>query len=158
EGSVCGRSCAADPAGRVCGLGEPERRLGRPRRNSAARGRYLLTRGAASRNDGSTPVLTNEPPRAFNVHCYNKMRGADVKGNPDLAAAVLEVRLNGQTHSLRWPRGQSLVDALLEAGLNPPFSCKSGLCAACACRVISGEVAMDHNEILTEEDLADGFI
>lgn len=79
-------------------------------------------------------------------------------GGLEVEAAVLEVRLNGQTHSLRWPRELSLVDAMLQAGLNAPFSCKAGLCSACACHLISGEVTMDHNAILTEEDIADGFI
>ncbi len=76
----------------------------------------------------------------------------------ELEAAVLEVNLNGRSHTIRWPREQSLIDAMIEEGIDVPFSCKVGKCAACACQVVLGEVVMDYNEILTEEDLAEGYI
>lgn len=38
-----------------------------------------------------------------------------------------------------------------------PFSCREGHCSACACRVLEGEVKMLQNDILDDEDLADGI-
>jgi 3-ketosteroid 9alpha-monooxygenase subunit B len=32
------------------------------------------------------------------------------------------------------------------------------VCGACACQLVSGEVAMAHNEVLEAADLADGYI
>jgi 3-ketosteroid 9alpha-monooxygenase subunit B len=71
--------------------------------------------------------------------------------------ATVEVELDGRVHRLPWPTGTRLLDVLLSAGLNPPFSCRQGNCGACACRVVAGEVELVHNEILEDEDFADGY-
>jgi 3-ketosteroid 9alpha-monooxygenase subunit B len=72
--------------------------------------------------------------------------------------ATAEVELDGRTHHLPWPAGTRLLDLLISAGLNPPYSCRQGICGACACRMLSGEVDLVHNEVLQEEDFADGYI
>ncbi|MFI5495227.1 2Fe-2S iron-sulfur cluster-binding protein [Actinoplanes sp. NPDC051859] len=74
------------------------------------------------------------------------------------ADATAEVRLDGQTHELHWPAGTRLLDLLIEAGLNPPFSCRQGNCGTCATRLTAGKVEMLHNEVLEEEDFAEGYI
>jgi 3-ketosteroid 9alpha-monooxygenase subunit B len=71
--------------------------------------------------------------------------------------STAEVELDGQTYRLPWPAGTRLLDVLIGAGLNPPFSCRQGNCGACACRVLAGEVELLHNEILQDEDFADGY-
>ncbi|GAA4588843.1 3-ketosteroid-9-alpha-hydroxylase reductase subunit [Actinoplanes octamycinicus] len=72
--------------------------------------------------------------------------------------ATLEVELDGQTHQLPWPAGKRMLDVVIEAGLNPPFSCRQGHCGACACRLLTGKVEMITNEILEEEDFAEGYV
>jgi 3-ketosteroid 9alpha-monooxygenase subunit B len=56
-----------------------------------------------------------------------------------------------------WPADKPLLDHLLAKGVQAPFSCREGNCSACACRIVSGEVSMMHNEVLDDEDLADGI-
>jgi 3-ketosteroid 9alpha-monooxygenase subunit B len=56
-----------------------------------------------------------------------------------------------------WPPGVPLLDFLHSKGVQAPFSCKLGECSACACRVIEGDVAMLNNDVLDEDDLADGI-
>jgi 3-ketosteroid 9alpha-monooxygenase subunit B len=56
-----------------------------------------------------------------------------------------------------WPGDQKLLDFLLEKGLDAPYSCREGNCSACACRLIEGEVRLLHNEVLDDDDLADGL-
>ena len=73
-------------------------------------------------------------------------------------AATLEVCLDGQTRRLPWPAGTRMLDVLIDEGLDPPFSCREGICGACACQLTSGEVEMAHNEVLEAEDLAEGYI
>lgn len=77
---------------------------------------------------------------------------------PATQDATAEVTLDGQTHRLPWPAGTRLLDVIIAAGLNPPFSCRQGNCGACACRLLAGEVELVHNEVLEEEDFADGYI
>jgi 3-ketosteroid 9alpha-monooxygenase subunit B len=72
--------------------------------------------------------------------------------------ATVEVTLDGQTHRLAWPAGTRLLDVIIAAGLNPPFSCRQGNCGSCACRLLDGDVELVHNEVLEEEDFAEGYI
>jgi len=73
-------------------------------------------------------------------------------------AATLSVTLDGVVTSLPWPAGTRMLDVLIEAGLDAPYSCRQGICGACACQLTGGEVEMAHNEVLEPADLADGYI
>jgi 3-ketosteroid 9alpha-monooxygenase subunit B len=73
-------------------------------------------------------------------------------------AAMLMVTLDGATTQLAWPAGTRMLDVLIEAGLDAPYSCRQGICGACACQLTGGEVEMAHNEVLEPADLADGYI
>ncbi|MCU7724251.1 ferredoxin--NADP reductase [Actinoplanes sp. KI2] len=72
--------------------------------------------------------------------------------------ATLQVEIDGQTHRLPWPAGQRMLDVVIGAGLNPPFSCRQGHCGSCALRLLGGEVDLVHNEVLEQEDFDDGYI
>ncbi|HJY56251.1 MAG TPA: ferredoxin--NADP reductase [Streptosporangiaceae bacterium] len=73
-------------------------------------------------------------------------------------AAMLMVTLDGATTQLAWPAGTRMLDVLIEAGLDAPYSCRQGICGACACQLTGGEVEMAHNEVLEAADLANGYI
>jgi 3-ketosteroid 9alpha-monooxygenase subunit B len=70
----------------------------------------------------------------------------------------LSVELDGETHEFDWPRQTKLLDFLLAEGLKAPYSCRQGMCSACACILDEGEVKMLTNEILEQEDLDEGYI
>jgi 3-ketosteroid 9alpha-monooxygenase subunit B len=72
--------------------------------------------------------------------------------------ATAVVHLDGQTHTVSWPRDQKLLDVLLELGIDAPFSCREGHCGACATTLVSGEVEMETNDVLEPDDLAEGLI
>jgi 3-ketosteroid 9alpha-monooxygenase subunit B len=82
----------------------------------------------------------------------------DAADGADASAARAVVELDGETRELAWPAGTLLLDAMLRAGLDAPYSCREGACAACTCRVVEGEVALDRNEVLDVRDLADGYV
>jgi 3-ketosteroid 9alpha-monooxygenase subunit B len=73
-------------------------------------------------------------------------------------AATLSVTLDGATTTLPWPAGTRMLDVLIDAGLDAPYSCRQGICGACACQLTGGEVEMAHNEVLEAEDVSDGYI
>jgi 3-ketosteroid 9alpha-monooxygenase subunit B len=84
----------------------------------------------------------------------------DPAAAPELAgvAATLRVTLDGDTRALGWPAGVRMLDLLIDADLDPPYSCREGICGACACQLTGGEVEMANNEVLDDADLADGYI
>ncbi|MGW1847131.1 2Fe-2S iron-sulfur cluster-binding protein [Streptomyces sp. NPDC001966] len=80
---------------------------------------------------------------------------------PDTAAGgggTAEVELDGETHTVDWPPSASLLDVLLAAGVDAPYSCREGACSACTCRVVAGEVKMLRNDALDDQDIAEGYV
>lgn len=77
----------------------------------------------------------------------------------DAAARVrLEVELDGETHAFDdWDPATRMLDHLEAKGVKAPYSCREGECSACAVRLLEGEVVMAHNDVLDDEDLADGI-
>ncbi len=76
----------------------------------------------------------------------------------DEGPATAIVTLDGETHEIRWPRNAKLLDVLLDKGLDAPFSCREGHCGACAVLKKSGDVEMDVNDVLEQQDLDEGLI
>jgi len=80
----------------------------------------------------------------------------EAAGDEPPATAVVE--LDGETHTVSWPRNAKLLDVLLDRGLDAPFSCREGHCGACACTLRNGKVSMAVNDVLEQQDLDDGLI
>jgi ferredoxin-NADP reductase len=66
-----------------------------------------------------------------------------------------DVVLNSSGTTVRVAPGQSILAALLRAGVDVPSSCEEGTCATCETEVIEGEV--EHRDsVLTDEERATG--
>ena len=76
----------------------------------------------------------------------------------DEGPATAIVTLDGERHEVRWPRSAKLLDVLLDKGLDAPFSCREGHCGACAVLKKSGDVEMEVNDVLEQQDLDEGLI
>jgi ring-1,2-phenylacetyl-CoA epoxidase subunit PaaE len=55
------------------------------------------------------------------------------------------------------PDGPSVLEAALKAGADLPYACKAGVCCTCRAKLIEGEVSMDANYTLEEDEIARGF-
>lgn len=54
---------------------------------------------------------------------------------------------------------QTIIDAASKSGIGLPYSCKTGRCSTCKCKVLSGQSVAKVEELgLTIEDKAQGFI
>jgi len=53
--------------------------------------------------------------------------------------------------------GESVLDAAERAGLDLPFSCRSGVCSTCRTKVVRGKVRMTENYALEEWELEQGY-
>ncbi len=53
---------------------------------------------------------------------------------------------------------ETILDALLEKGYEPPFSCQVGVCGTCIAKLETGKVKMDEDIALDEEEIKNGMI
>ena len=56
------------------------------------------------------------------------------------------------------PDEESLIEAIVDRGLNAPHSCRGGVCGHCRAEITSGEVNVDHNYALTREEKNKGWV
>ncbi|MFD7323505.1 2Fe-2S iron-sulfur cluster-binding protein [Streptomyces sp. NPDC059875] len=125
----------------------------------AARDAYLC--GPAPLMDAAEAAVRSAGGRSVHRERYFSLTG-DVFTREETAegehAYTAEVRLDGVTHRVTGGPATPLLDALLAAGVDAPYSCREGACAACACRITAGEVKMGRNEVLDADDLAEGYV
>ena len=72
-------------------------------------------------------------------------------------AGAVAVTLDGKTHRLEIAGEKTILEAAIDAGLNPPYSCTSGACSTCIAKVTAGEVKMDVNHALDPDEVAEGY-
>ena len=53
---------------------------------------------------------------------------------------------------------ETILQTLIDAGYDPPFSCTSGVCTTCMAKLTKGNVEMDVNYGLDEDEVAKGYI
>ncbi|MCO8313928.1 ferredoxin--NADP reductase [Pseudomonas mandelii] len=68
----------------------------------------------------------------------------------------VELLMQGQAFNFTVAPGQTLLDAALASGVQPPFSCRSGFCTACVCTRLTGEVRMREDHGLSADELSRG--
>lgn len=70
----------------------------------------------------------------------------------------VQILLDGEEHLITVPPGANILDSAIKADLDPPFSCKSGICTTCRAKLYSGKVRMDEREGLSDSEIEEGYI
>lgn len=97
-------------------------------------------------------------------HCIHReffTAASDQKEDKKHAAATvssMQVTLQGQTFELEIPASKTILDVLVDAKKDPPYSCTSGACSTCMAKVTDGKVSMDSCYALDEDEVAAGYI
>ncbi|WP_234736650.1 ferredoxin--NADP reductase [Tellurirhabdus bombi] len=68
------------------------------------------------------------------------------------------LKFRGTEYDIDVPAYKSILQAAIDHGIPLPYSCRGGRCSACMARCQSGSVYMTINDVLTEHDLAQGWI
>ncbi len=70
----------------------------------------------------------------------------------------LHLTLDGKTYDIFVKHKKTILAAAQDAGLDPPYSCEAGICSTCMAKVTAGKVRMVQNNILTEKEVANGYV
>ena len=77
----------------------------------------------------------------------------------DAADARVTIIRDGIAREIEFHAEQgNVLDAAAAAGLEVPFSCKSGVCCTCRAKLIEGQVRMERNFALEKHEVAAGFV
>ncbi len=71
---------------------------------------------------------------------------------------TIQLTFRSEAYTLEVPAYTTILQAGLERGIPIPYSCRGGRCATCAAICRSGRVRMSINDVLTERDLAQGWV
>lgn len=77
---------------------------------------------------------------------------------PSPAHSTVTARLDGRSGN--WPvrDGESLLETVLRNRPDAPYACKGGVCGTCRAFLVSGEVRMDRNFALEQDELDAGYV
>ena len=92
------------------------------------------------------------PPSALDAGLHTPRAG-------DVATARITIIRDGLTRDVAFQSGdESLLAAAARAGLDVPYSCRSGVCATCRARLLEGRVRMDRNFALEPAEVQAGHV
>ena len=102
------------------------------------------------------------PKERIHRESFVSSTASEAKEDAKNAAGGIErdvmIILDDEEHRVTVKPGSTILEAGLDAGLDMPYSCQSGLCTACRGKKKAGEVKMDEDEGLSEMEIKDGYI
>ena len=66
--------------------------------------------------------------------------------------------LDGEKNDFTMENDSNILDEALSNGIDVPYSCQGGACCTCIARLKNGEVEMNENSILSQEEIDEGLI
>ena len=71
---------------------------------------------------------------------------------------TMTIIIDGEKKEVIVPKITFVLDAAIDADLDPPYSCQGGFCTSCMATITEGQAEMDENKTLKDEELAEGKI
>ena len=73
-----------------------------------------------------------------------------------MATITLQTQ-DGSTETFECDEDTTILDALEEAGIDHPSSCRAGACSSCAMKITEGEVNQEEQTFLDDDQLDEGY-
>ncbi len=63
----------------------------------------------------------------------------------------------GETHTFECDADTPILDALEEAGLDHPSSCRAGSCSSCCMKILEGRLNQEDQFFLDDDQIEEGY-
>ncbi|MCB0509255.1 MAG: 2Fe-2S iron-sulfur cluster binding domain-containing protein, partial [Bacteroidetes bacterium] len=70
----------------------------------------------------------------------------------------VEIIYDGASYNLEMDSKETILDAALDANVDPPFACMVGACTTCRAKLVEGSAKMKDSQALTQKEIEAGFI
>lgn len=127
---------------------------------SSVTGWYLCgPKGMVEASREALDTLRVDPATVHDELFYAGGDGPIAVAEDDVDGSEVRFTLDGRTSSVFVdPDGTPILDHVLRVRPEGPFSCRSGACASCRALVTKGEVRMDRNWSLNQEEVDAGQV
>lgn len=71
---------------------------------------------------------------------------------------TIKVTLDGETQEVFVKQNQTILEAVIDKGMDPPYACQMGVCCTCRALVSSGSVEMEEDEGLSDAEIEEGYV
>lgn len=123
---------------------------------ATGRGTHVFLCGPTELMDATTDALMGTGLDPERIHRERFYAAPQHRRTLPTEPHDVEFRVSGRT--ITQQPGETILEAGLRSGLALNFSCTVGGCAACKLKVISGAVAVDEPNCLSDHERSDGYI
>jgi len=81
----------------------------------------------------------------------------EIEGDTD-GNTTVTITVDDEEFSFSMDRSAVVLDIALENDIDVPYSCQGGICSSCMARITEGKAEMSKNQILTDEEIEEGFV
>lgn len=113
--------------------------------------------GPSEMIEGSVQALSDSGVSDEKIHVEHFTGGGDIDRSSE-GVVSYEVVLDDETHLFTADAKETILEAAINAGIDPPYSCQGGVCGSCIGRVREGETAMASNQILSDSEVVEGLV
>ena len=118
---------------------------------------YICGPGNMNHSVRRTLIDLNVPKKMIHIEQF----GGTTSPSVEIKAynnAKLKVNIDGRTIETTVTNDATLLQALKEKGLNPPYSCENGICGTCVAQLKEGTAQMKSCMALDDDDIDSGLI
>lgn len=100
------------------------------------------------------------PKDRIHFELFKAAKPAEISNNDGVTEGrtKITVIVDDEETSFEMSQKQTVLEAALDEDLDAPYSCQGGICSSCLARVKEGEATMRQNNILTDNEVAEGLI
>lgn len=100
------------------------------------------------------------PKEKIHIEYFASPKSSEEKVQEIITGEVCDIKviLDGEEHEITMQGDETILESAERIGIDPPFSCHSGVCTTCQAKVLRGNVEMENNFGLADEEVEQGIV